>query len=166
VRLRTISAVGLAALAGGLSHAPASPAAVKNCVGAEEAGVHAAGGDGGSPTKFTRAFYAHTFTLDTSLDGVDGQQLPISIEQVCRVPKALKRQAVQLAGADGVALLSIHTSIWSGSTQLTGAAAATALDGADTAMINVRLTHPRRWGEDEDGNKIPTFTARRVTITD
>jgi hypothetical protein len=166
MRLRTSSVIGLATVVAALSHAPASPAAVKNCVSAEEAGVHAAGGDGDSPTKFTRAFYAHTFTLDTSLDGLDGQQLPISIERVCRVPKALKAQAVQLAGGDGVALISSHTSVWSGGTQLTGAAATTALDGADTALLNVRLTHPRHWGEDEDGNKIPTFTARRVTITD
>lgn len=166
MRLRTSSVIGFATVVVALSHAPASPAAVKNCVSAEEAGVHATGGDGGSPTKFTRAFYAHTFTLDTSLDGLDGQQLPISIERVCRVPKALKRQAVQLAGTDGIALISSYTSVWSGSTQLTGAAATTALDGADTALINVRLTRPRHWGEDEDGNKIPTFTARRVTITD
>jgi hypothetical protein len=166
MRLRTSSVIGLATLVVALGHAAPSPAALKNCVGAEEAGVHVAGGDGGSPTKFSRAFYAHTFTLDTSLDGLDGQQLPISIEQVCRVPKALKSQAVQLAGADGIALISTRTAVWSGGEYLSGEAATTALDGADTAQLNVRLVHPRRWGEDEDGNKIPTFAARRVTITD
>jgi hypothetical protein len=137
----------------------------KNCVGAEEAGARAAGGDAGPP-KFTRAFYAHTFKLDTSLDGVDGNQLPISIEDVCRVPRSLKKQAVQLAGSDGVALLSARTSVWVGRTPLTGDAAATALDGADTAVLTARLATRPRWGVDEDGNKIPTFVTRRINITD
>ena len=139
--------------------------ALKNCVVAEEAGAHATGGDEGPP-KFTRAFYAHTFKLDTSLDGVEGKQLPISIEEVCRVPKRLKEQAAQLSGTDGIALLYTRTSVWEGTKQLTGAAAASALDGADTGVLTVRLASRRHWGKDEDGNKVPTFVTRRVVITD
>jgi hypothetical protein len=45
-------------------------------------------------------------------------------------------------------------------------AAVTALDGADTAVLRVRLAPRRTWGENEDGGKVPTFTARRITITD
>jgi hypothetical protein len=45
---------------------------------AEEAGARAAGGDEDRPPKFTRAFYARFFTIDTSLDGLDGKQLPIA----------------------------------------------------------------------------------------
>jgi hypothetical protein len=41
-------------------------------------------------------------TLDVSLDGIDGRELPIAIEEVCDVPKALRKQAAQLAGGDGV----------------------------------------------------------------
>jgi hypothetical protein len=84
----------------------------KNCVGAEEAGAYAAahgdggteagGTDEGAPPRFNSAFYARTITLDASLDGVDGKQLPISIEEVCDIPKALAKQSVQLAGADGI----------------------------------------------------------------
>jgi hypothetical protein len=146
--------------------AAAPPAvAAKNCVGAEEAGAHASGGDGGS-LKFSSAFYKHVFTLDTSLDGLDGGQLPISIEDVCSVPKKLRSQAVQLAGGDGIALLSANTSVWSGRQHLSGEAALNALDGADTATLRARLAARRRWGEDEDGNKIPTFVTSTVRITD
>ena len=49
---------------------------------------------------------------------------------------------------------------------LQGDAALTALDGADTALLTVRLAPQRQWGEDEDGDKVPTFLARRITITD
>jgi hypothetical protein len=135
----------------------------KRCVTAEEAVVHAAGDD---PPKFTSAFSAHTFTLNASLDGMDGTQLPISIEEVCDIPKSLAKQAVQLAGTDGIALLSTRTSVWLDGQSLQGEAALTALDGADTAVLRVRLAPQRRWGEDEDGGKVPTFTARRITITD
>ena len=148
-----------------LFSAPAPAVAAKNCVGAEEAGAHASGGDGGTPN-FTAAFYKHVFTLDTSLDGLDGSTLPISIEEVCGVPTKLKRQAAQLAGTDGIALLSPSTSVVSGRQHLSGDAALTALDGADTAMLRARLAARKRWGEDEDGNKIPTFTTRVVKITD
>ncbi|HEY2603022.1 MAG TPA: hypothetical protein VGI67_15805 [Thermoleophilaceae bacterium] len=155
----------IAAVGALLFSAPAPAMGAKNCVGAEEAGAHASGGDGGS-FNFSSAFYKHIFTLDTSLDGADGDQLPISIEEVCGVPKRLKRQAVQLAGTDGIALLSAATGVRSGSQHLSGAAALTALDGADTAVLRARLTAQKRWGEDEDGNKIPTFTTSVVRITD
>jgi hypothetical protein len=56
--------------------------------------------------------------------------------------------------------------VWSGKQYLSGDAAFTALDGADTAMLRARLAARKRWGEDEDGNKIPTFTTRVVKVTD
>jgi hypothetical protein len=172
-------ALGHCALA--VSAAPASASgrdqrAAKHCVSAEGAAAHAAGdgtagnedgsSDEGAPPSFTSAFYARTFTIDASLDGLDSKQLPISIEEICDVPKALAKQAVQLAGADGVALLSTRTSVWLGGQSLRGDPAMTALDGADTAVLRVRLAPRRRWAEDEDGDKVATFAARRITITD
>jgi hypothetical protein len=143
--------------------------AARRCVGAEEASARAADDgneDEGAPPKFSSAFYARTFTLDASLDGLDGKELPISIEEVCDVPKALTKQAAQLAGTDGIALLSAHTSVWLDRTPLQGDAAVSALNGADTAVLRVHLAPLRHWGEDEDGDKVPTFATRRITITD
>ncbi len=99
-------------------------------------------------------------------DGLDGKELPVSIEETCDVAKALTKQAAQPAGIDGIALLSTRTSVWLDRTPLQGDAAVAALDGADTALLRVRLARQRRWSEDEDGDKVPTFTARRTTITD
>jgi hypothetical protein len=56
--------------------------------------------------------------------------------------------------------------VWLDGTTLEGTAALTALDGADTAVLRVRMAPRRSWGEDEDGDMVPTFTARRITITD
>jgi hypothetical protein len=135
-------------------------------VQAQEAGARTAGGDAQGPPKFSAAFYKRVFTLDASLDGLDGGDLPVSIEEICAVPKALAKQAAQLAGADGVALVLPRTSVWEGRTRLVGTQATDALGGADTAILRVRLAQPATWREDEDGNRIPTFTAARIQITD
>jgi hypothetical protein len=160
-------ALGQSSPAAAVTPASASgsdPPAAKNCVNAKEAGAHASGG--AAPLRFTAAFYARVFTLDASLDGLNGKQLPVSIQDVCDIPRSLTSQAVQLAGADGVALLSARTSVWLGARQLRGRAATTAVGGADTAVLRVRLAPRRRWVADEDGVKVATFLARRITITD
>jgi len=83
------------------------------------------------------------------------------------VPKRLKKQAAQLAGGDGVALLLARTSVWQDNTQLTGDAIAPAIDNADTAILRVGLVLPlAKWREDEDGNPVPTFRTGRIEVTD
>jgi hypothetical protein len=161
------AAVALAAavaVAGGFHASPA--AATKTyCVGAEEARVHSSGEDGGPP-RFTAAFHRRLFVLEASLDGADGAELPISIEEVCNVPKRFRGPAAQLAGGEGVAVLLARTTVWQGGSQVTGDDVAAAIDGADTASLRVRLRQPSAWREDEDGNKVPTFKTGRVEITD
>jgi hypothetical protein len=173
---------GVAALVLSLGHGPTAPAAVpasatgsdqpagKSCVSADEASVRASGDSGGeqegAAPKFTAAFYKRLLMLDVSLDGVDGSELPISIEEACNVPKRLKKQAAQLAGADGVALLLPRTTVWQDGTLLTGEPATTAVAGADTAVLRVRLARPPKWREDEDGNKVATFRTGQIRITD
>jgi hypothetical protein len=152
------------AIAGGFHPTPAA-ATTTYRAGAEEARAHTSGEDGGPP-RFTAAFYRRLLVLEVSLDGADGSELPISIEQVCNVPKRLKRQAAQLAGGEGVAVLLPRTTVWQGDTQVTGDHVAAAIDGADTASLRVRLRQPSAWHEDEDGNRVPTFRVGRVEITD
>jgi hypothetical protein len=154
-------ALGAAAPASAGSDKPAG----KNCVAAEEASIHVAGSDEGPP-KFTAAFYRHMYSLDVSLDGADGKELPISIETICDVQKKLRKQAAQLPGSDGVARVLQRTQIWQDGTLLSGSDATTALDGADTATMRVRLTKPSTWSKDEDGDPLPTFRAGRIEITD
>jgi hypothetical protein len=169
--MRMIAAVMLAAMATAITPARANeqPRGT-NCISAEEADGHAAGdgqgADEDAPPKFSSAFYSRTFTLDASLDGIDGNHLPVSIEEVCDVPKALAKQAVQLAGTDGFVLVTAQTRVWMDGQRVPAATAITALDSADTARLRVRLAPQRQWGADEDGDRIPTFVARRIAITD
>lgn len=154
-----------AALAVGAGLSPSPAPAAGHCVGAEEALVHAAGEDGGPP-RFTPAFYRRLLVLEVSLDGADGAELPISIEEVCNVPKRLRRQAAQLSGGEGVAVLLARTTVWRGAAQVPPEDVAGALDGADTASLRVRLRPPSAWRSDEDGNRVPTFRTGMIEITD
>jgi hypothetical protein len=139
----------------------------RRCVVEQEARMPPAlrGDDEGPPT-FTAEFYEHTFKLDASTDGLEGDQLPISIETVCRVPRALAEQAAQLSGGDGLAKLTQRTRVFKGHTQLEGDEARRAVEGADTVTLNGRLLRPGKWGQDEDGGSVPTFKARKITVTD
>jgi hypothetical protein len=141
------------------------PPADKSCVGAEEASARSAGDDE-APPKFSRAMFRRRFTLEVSLDGADGRELPISIEEVCGLPKRRAKEAAALAGNDGIALILARTQVWQDGTRLSGTEATTAVDGADTALLRVRLVRQRAWRDDEDGEPIPTFRTGRIDITD
>ena len=180
--MRAVLVAGALALLVALGQSTPAPAAAsvsvrfgdqptgKKCVSADEASARAAGDSGGekedAPPKFRPAFYRRVFTLDVSLDGMDGRELPVSIEEVCDIPKVHAKDAAQLAGADGVALLFPSTSVWQGPTLLGGPAAETAIDGADTATLTVRLARPWSWRQDEDGSPVATFRTRRIEVTD
>jgi len=133
--------------------------------GEHHSGIGPLGTDGGPPT-FSPGFYAITITLKASADGLEGNQLPISIEEVCDVPDSLRNQAAQLAGGEGVAIVGDDTQVFQGGQLLQGQAATMALAGADTVNLRARLKHRSTWVQDEDGNPVPTFAASRITITD
>ncbi len=154
-----------AALAVGAGLSPSPALAAGHCVEAEEALEHGSGEDG-EPSRLGPTFYSRLLTLEVSLDGAYGAEVPISIEEVCNVPRRLRREAAQLAGGDGVALLLARTSVWRGDARVPPGAVAHALDGADTASLWVRLRQRRAWHVYEDGIPMPTFKTERITITD
>jgi hypothetical protein len=176
VRMRSVAALAPALVLALWPVATASAgdtAPARNCVGQDATEARAAGdtvgapaGTEGAPPTFSAAFYRRTFTLEVSMDGADGRELPVSIEAVCDIPKRDAAQAAQLAGTDAVALLLTGTAVRLAGTTVRGPAAAAAIDGADTATLTVRLARPRLWREDEDGTPVPTFSARRIDITD
>jgi RTX calcium-binding nonapeptide repeat (4 copies) len=120
-----------------------------------------------APPTFSDPFYAITITVNASVDGVNGDELPVSIEEVCDVPQRLSSEAAQLIGGDGVALISSGTRVFDPAGQeLTGGAATTALAGADSVSLKVQLMRPAQWRQDEDGQPVPTFGTSRADITD
>ena len=101
------------------------------------------------------------------MDGLTGDELPISIEEVCDVPEGLASEAAQLIGGDGVALISPAINVFDAAgQQLTGDAATTALAGADSVSLKAQLARPAAWRLDEDGQPVPTFTTSRADLTD
>jgi Ca2+-binding RTX toxin-like protein len=145
--------------------APGGPGAgVNTCASAPE---EARAAQEEAPPTFSAPFYAVTITINASVDVVNGDELPISIEEVCDVPTGLEHEAAQLIGGEGVALIGGATQVFDAEgQQLTGAAATTALAGADTVSLKAQLVRPAGWRQDEDGQPVPTFTTSRADITD
>jgi hypothetical protein len=119
-----------------------------------------------SPTRFSPAMYRFSFAIEASLDGFEGESLPISIETICRVRRRLQREAAQLAGADGVAVILPRTRVVKDRRTLQDPQRTEELAGADTATLRARLLRPTEWQENEDGDPVPTFRASRIDITD
>ena len=123
--------------------------------------------DDDPPLTFSDAFYAITTTITASADGLTGEDLPISIEDVCDVPQSLATEAAQLVGGDGVAIITPATTVFDATgQQLTGDAATTAVGEADTVVIRAKLLSPGGWRQDEDGAPVPTFSTSRADIPD
>ncbi|HEX5856777.1 MAG TPA: hypothetical protein VFY91_01580, partial [Microbacterium sp.] len=119
------------------------------------------------PLTFSNTFYAITTTITASADGLTGEDLPISIEDVCDVPQSLATEAAQLVGGDGVAIITPATAVFDATgLQLTGDAATTAVGEADTVVLKAKLLSPGGWRQDEDGAPVPTFSTSRADITD
>ncbi|MFL5842551.1 MAG: hypothetical protein ACJ77Z_19060 [Thermoleophilaceae bacterium] len=152
------------ALAMGAS-VPHSAAAKTRCVDGSANEAVVAGSDEGPP-KFTPAFFARVMSIDASADGLLENTLPISIEAICGLPRSLEKQGSQLAGGDGVALITSRTSVWKDGQRLAPDQKLTELDGADTVTMRARLVPQPSWKADEDGDPVPTFTTSRMAITD
>ena len=122
---------------------------------------------GDVPPTFSDPFFAITITLGVSADGLTGDELPISIEDVCDVPQQLQTEAAQLVGGDGIAIVDAGTRVFDAIGQeLKGNAATTALAGADSLTLRGRLKRPAQWRQNEKGQAIPTFEISRADITD
>jgi hypothetical protein len=142
--------------------------AARVCVHRQEPKRISAPGPAGK-APFGPRMFRIAFKLGVSMDGFDGDDLPISIERVCNVPKRpkrLQRQAARLSGADGIARLLPTTQVFQNGTLLEGDEAHDAVGLADTANMRARLAPRNSWGQDEDGNRVPTFGALEIKITD
>ena len=121
-----------------------------------------------APPTFSDPFYSIAITINASVDRLNGDELPISIEEVQNMPLRLAGEAAQLIGGEGVALISSATKVFDAAGQaLTGEAAATAVAGADSVSLKAQLAlRPARWRQDEDGQPVPSFETSRIDITD
>ena len=109
-----------------------------------------------APPNFSDPFSAVTLTINASVDGVNRDELPISIEEECDVPSGLAGEAAQLIGGEGVAPLTCETKVFDATGQaLTGDAAATALAGAGSVSLKAQLLRPASGGPARTASRCP-----------
>jgi Ca2+-binding RTX toxin-like protein len=137
-----------------------------NCVTAKEPRIPARALRGDPVLQFSDAFYALTITLNVSADGLTDDELPIAIEEVCDVPASLAAEGAQLAGGEGIGIIAGATRVFQNGTELQGAAATTAVAGADAMTLRAQLKRPAQWRQNEKGAAVPTFGVSRADITD
>ena len=58
------------------------------------------------------------------------------------------------------------TKVFENGVELQGAAATTALAGADAMTLRAQLRRPAQWRQNEKGDPVPTFDVSRADITD
>ncbi len=167
------SSVLVAAFAGAMpvqaSQADKPPG--KNCVGeAEDARARAAGDSGGeeegAPPKLSRPFYKRAVTLDVSADGMDGQELPVSIEEVCDIPKSWREgRSAARRRRRGRAAAAPHNRL-AGPHRPQRDRGQHRDRGADTALVRGRLARPSAWRPGRGRQPVATFRTRRIEVTD
>jgi len=139
------------------------PGAGLGCATPPEDAMRVAGDP--APT-FSAPFFTTTLTLNVSADEIVGDQLPISIEEVCDVPAALQAEAAQLVGGEGVAIIGPTTQVFDALGQPVIGDPTAALLDADSLSLKAVLQQPATWATDEDGAPVPTFAISRADITD
>ncbi len=139
------------------------PGAGLGCATPPEDAMRVAGDP--APT-FSEPFYSTTLTLNVSADEIVGDQLPISIEEVCDVPAALQAEAAALIGGEGVAIIGPTTQVFDALGQPVIGDATAALLDADSLSLKAQVLRPAQWATDEDGAPVPTFSISRADITD
>jgi hypothetical protein len=139
----------------------------RSCVmAADDARARSAGEEAGAPANLSPDFYKRAVTLFVSADGLERRQLPISIKAVCGVHGKLAKEAAGLVGSDAVVLRLHRTTVWEGPALKIGPAATSLVNGADAALVRGRFVRPGTWLKGEDGCRIATFRAGRITVTD
>ena len=77
-----------------------------------------------------------------------------------------RREAVQLAGGDAVAIIGPNTTVSQNGTPLQGDAATSGSRRRRLGGDQRSTVRPEMWGQDEDGTPVPTFDAISIDITD
>ena len=110
---------------------------------------------------FSDAFFAITVTMNASADGLDGDELPISIEEVCDVPEALATEAAQLVGGDGIGIISADTHVFdAGEAQRRSGDHRGGGGGRPDAQGEAQAS--RRVATKREGWPVPTFDVSRA----
>jgi hypothetical protein len=99
-------------------------------------------------------------------NGYEAGVLDFTASRFVHIPKRYRHQDDAIVGEDSRVLVSEKTRVYDEQHhRLTGADRDAALDDADTVTVVGKVRPDAQWQTDEDGIAVPTFRAKRITIT-
>jgi hypothetical protein len=115
---------------------------------------------------FKPGFLNRIWKVSASVSSFEDGRLSVIVDRFAGLPKRLGDQDDALLDQDAVVLVSASVHVLDADGRRVSAEhAAAALDGADSVVLQVKLLAPRKWVQDEDGSKVPTFRAKRIKIS-
>lgn len=96
-------------------------------------------------------------TIRADAFGFSGGRLSATVNSVSGLPPQLRGPYSEaIVGQDAIVLVGRGVKVRGGRANL---------DDAEEVTVKGKLLRPGQWREDEDGNQVPTFRAKRVAIT-
>jgi hypothetical protein len=139
---------------------PPAPGPRPDGAGPRPAGPHAKEPGDAAPA-FDRKFINRVWKFVVELDSVEEGKLEVTIGKVLNLPKRFRSQDDELIDESAIVLLERKARVYEDGKRVSK----DALEDVDGNLrVQGKLLPPRKWQEDEDGEKVPTVRAKKVYI--
>jgi hypothetical protein len=129
------------------------------------AGDEADRGRHGDAPPLKAAFLNRVWRIAGSAAGFQDGVLDFSADRILGLPKRFASQDDALVDQDARVLVTPRTRVFdAGHHRLSGDAAASALDAADTVLVMAKLLPQATWQQDDDSTPVPTLRAKKIVI--
>jgi hypothetical protein len=112
--------------------------------------------------RFKAAFINRVWRFNGSVDGVEHDELSMTLDSIERLPARFRNQDDELLDQDTTVLVSHRVRVYGPDGSLVDHDWLTA---AESVQVRGRLLSPRKWRANEDGDVVPTVRAKRVHVS-
>jgi hypothetical protein len=115
----------------------------------------------GDLPRFKAAFLNRVWRFNGSVDGVEHDELSMTLDSIDRLPARFRNQDDELLDQDTTVLFSHGTRVYGPDGRLVEPHN---LEIAEDVQVRGRLLSPRKWRANDDGDVVPTVRAKRIHV--
>lgn len=112
--------------------------------------------------RFKAAFLNRVWRFDGAVDGVEHDELSMTLDSIERLPARFRNQDDELLDQDTTVLFSYRVRVYAPDGTLVEPHN---LGIAEAVQVRGRLLSPRKWRANDDGDIVPTVRAKRIHVT-
>ena len=112
--------------------------------------------------RFKAAFINRVWRFNGSVDGVEHDELSMTLDSIERLPARFRNQDDEILDQDTTVLFSHGTRVYGPDGTLVEPHN---LGIAEAVQVRGRLLRPRKWRANEDGDVVPTVRAKRIHVS-